>query len=173
MTNSQAQTPSQAGAKKKLRVGWFSFTCCEDSTIILTELLNDHFFAWRNLLDIRYAKVLKAKNVLNSLDVAFVEGAISSESQAEKLKKIRSLSQKLVAIGSCAVSGFPSAQRNLFKLETIAEIKPVLSRFQYLDRVLRVDEVVKVDASLTGCPMEADQFLALLDNILIEFDLKK
>jgi len=88
---------------KKLRIGWFSFTCCEDSTIILTELLNDHFFEWRDLLDIRYAKVLKGKNVLDSLDVAFVEGAISSQNQAEKLKKIRAVCRKLVAIGSCAV----------------------------------------------------------------------
>jgi len=120
---------------KKLKIGWFSFTCCEDSTIILTELLNDHFFEWRDLLDIRYAKTFKTKNVLDSLDVAFVEGAISSQNQAEKLKKIRSVSQKLVAVGSCAVSGFPSAQRNLFGKETTFEIKPILSRFQYLDKV--------------------------------------
>src|SRR3990167_7891185 len=158
---------------KKLKVGWFSFTCCEDSTIILTELLNDHFFAWRELLDIRYAKVLKTKNVLDSLDVAFVEGAISSQNQAEKLKKIRAVCRKLVAIGSCAVSGFPSAQRNLFNLETVAEIKPILSRFQYLDKVLRVNEVVKVDASLTGCPMEADQFVELMERLLLEFGIKK
>jgi len=158
---------------KKLKVGWFSFTCCEDSTIILTELLNDHFFAWRELLDIRYAKVLKSKNVLDSLDVAFIEGAISSKNQAEKLKKIRAVSKKLVAVGSCAVSGFPSAQRNLFNQETTFEIKPILSRFQYLDKVARVDEVVKVDASLTGCPMDPDKFVALLSGILVEFGLKK
>ena len=32
---------------KRLVVGWFSFTCCEDSTILFTELLNDHFDEWR------------------------------------------------------------------------------------------------------------------------------
>jgi len=32
---------------KKLKIGWFSFTCCEDSTIMFTEMLNDHFFAWK------------------------------------------------------------------------------------------------------------------------------
>ena len=95
------------------------------------------------------------------------------ENQAEKLKKIRAVCRKLVAIGSCAVSGFPSAQRNLFNLETVAEIKPILSRFQYLDKVLRVNEVVKVDASLTGCPMEADQFVELMERLLLEFGIKK
>jgi len=157
---------------KKLKIGWFSFTCCEDSTIILTELLNDHFFEWRDLLDIRYAKTFKTKNVLDSLDVAFVEGAISSQNQAEKLKKIRSVSQKLVAVGSCAVSGFPSAQRNLFGKETTFEIKPILSRFQYLDKVLRVDEVTKVDALLTGCPMDPGQFVELMERLFVEFGIK-
>src|ERR671912_21099 len=34
---------------ERLVVGWFSFTCCEDSTILLTELLNDHFDEWKKV----------------------------------------------------------------------------------------------------------------------------
>ena len=156
---------------KKLRVGWFSFTCCEDSTIIFTELLNDYFFRWKNLLDIRYAKALRTKNILDQLDVAFVEGAISSQNQAEKLKKIRGLSTKLVAIGSCSVSGFPSAQRNLFDQATLSEIKPILERFSYTPKVLKVDEVVKVDVYVAGCPMDEKKFLEVLDTLLVEFNV--
>jgi len=157
---------------KKLRVGWFSFTCCEDSTIIFTELLNDYFFQWKNLLDIRYAKALKTKNILDQLDVAFVEGAISSQNQAEKLRKIRGLSTKLVAIGSCAVSGFPSAQRNLFDQATLSEIKPILERFSYTPQVLKVDQVVKVDAYVAGCPMDEKKFLEVLNMLFVEFGIK-
>lgn len=156
---------------KKLRIGWFSFTCCEDSTIMMTELLNDHFFEWKGLLDIRHAKVLKTKNVLDELDVAFVEGAISSQNQVERLKKIRKLSKKLVAIGSCAVTGFPSAQRNLFDEKTRAEIQPILERFKYTERVLKLDEVVPVDALVPGCPMETDKFLEVLNQMLSEFGI--
>jgi hypothetical protein len=38
------RSPHQASGSdqhKRLVVGWFSFTCCEDSTILFTELLND------------------------------------------------------------------------------------------------------------------------------------
>jgi UPF0176 protein len=62
--------------QKKLRVGWFTFTCCEDSTVVFTEIMNDHFEEWRRVLDIRHARVLQSKNVLDQMDVAFVEGAI-------------------------------------------------------------------------------------------------
>ena len=156
---------------KKLRLGWFSFTCCEDSTIVMTELMNEHFFTWKKLLDIRHAKVLQTKNVLDELDVAFVEGAISGKDQLEKLKKIREVSKKLVAIGSCAVTGYPSAQRNLFDEQTTAEIKPILEKFEYTDKVLKLDEVVKVDAFVPGCPMEEEKFLSLLNSLLLEFGI--
>ena len=61
--------------KKKLKIGWFSFTCSEDSTILWIELMNDNYFKWKNLIDIRHARVLKKNNDLSNLDVAFVEGA--------------------------------------------------------------------------------------------------
>lgn len=159
--------------KKKLKIGWFSFTCCEDSTIMMTELLNEHFFEWKRILDIRHAKVLQTKNVLDELDVAFVEGAISSESQAAKLRKIREVSKKLVAIGSCAVTGFPSAQRNLFNEQTKAEIQHILEKFDYREKVAKLDEIVPVDAMVPGCPMETDKFLELLNQMLQEFGIKE
>jgi len=78
---------------KKLRVGWFTFSCCEDNTVVMTEIMNDYWQEWKRLIDFRYAKALKSKNVLDELDVAFVEGAISSEDQVKRLKEIREKSK--------------------------------------------------------------------------------
>lgn len=150
----------------KLKVGWFTFTCCEDSTILFTELLNDHFFEWKEKIDFVHMKVLKSKNTLTDMDVAFVEGAITSEIQAEKLKKIRQLAKKLIAIGACAVTGQPSGLRNAFDQNTRRDISPVLERFRYADTVRRLDELVTVDQVVPGCPMDADKFLALMNQLL-------
>jgi hypothetical protein len=46
------------GQHKRLVVGWFSFTCCEDSTILFTELLNDHFDEWKTVVEFRHIKAL-------------------------------------------------------------------------------------------------------------------
>lgn len=59
---------------KKLAIGWFSFSCCEDSTIVFSELLNDHFKDWVKLVDFKHVRILKKNNSLENLDVAFVEG---------------------------------------------------------------------------------------------------
>ena len=153
----------------KLRIGWFSFSCCEDSTIIFTELLNDHYREWKKLIDFKSALVLQKREDLSELDVAFVEGAITSKKQENKLKKIRKLSNKLVAIGACACVGMPSSQRNLFDEKTRKEIENLLIRFQYADKVKKVSEVVIVDAQVPGCPMDEKIFLQIINKYLREF----
>lgn len=157
----------------KLRVGWFTFTCCEDSTIVFTELLNDHWQEWKRLIDFRHARVLQSKNVLDEMDVAFVEGALSSNAQVEKVKEIRRLAKTLVAIGACACTGKPSDQRNDFDPARIKEIQHILDRFEYLPKVLKLSEVVTVDASVPGCPMDPKMFLKLVDDALIAHGLKQ
>lgn len=156
---------------KKLRVGWFTFTCCEDSTIVFTELLNTHWEQWKNNIEFVHAKVLQNTNKWEPMDVAFVEGAISSNEQEEKLKKIRNLATKLVAIGACACSGMPSSQRNTFDDKTRQEIQALLAKFHHSDTVRKLDEVVTVDGSVNGCPMGEKQFLDVLNKYLVEFSI--
>jgi len=155
---------------KKIKIGWFSFTCCEDSTIIFTELLNKYYRDWLKKIDFIHARILRKDDTqeLKEMNVAFVEGAISSEVQENKLKKIREKSKILVAIGSCAVTGSPSNQRNFFSRENFQEIKPILDRFKYKEKVLKVADVVRVDDSVPGCPMNEEIFVSLINKFLVK-----
>ena len=146
----------------KIKVGWFSFSCCEDNTIVFTELMNDHWQDWKKLFDFRHARVLKSKNILDELDIAFIEGAIASEDHIAKLKEIREKSKKLVAIGACAVIGMPAGQRNYFNEEQRKEIEFLTARFSALPKVLKVADVVKVDAEVGGCPIDSNKFLGVV-----------
>lgn len=154
---------------KKLRIGWFSFSCCEDSTIIFTEILNDYYLEWKDKLEIASALVLQKRSKINNLDVAFVEGAITSKIQETKLLEIRKESKKLVAIGACACIGMPSSQRNLFDSKTNNEIKNILIRFQYAKKVKKLSEIVKVDDQVPGCPMDENMFLQVINKYLEKF----
>ncbi len=158
----------------KLVVGWFSFTCCEDSTILFTELLNEHYDEWKKIIEFRSAKVLKSKNDMTGLDVAFIEGAISSEKQAAEVKKIRENSRYVVAIGSCACTGKPSAARNDFVGPELNEkIRWYLSNFNYNQKVQKLDEVIKVDDQVNGCPMNTEIFLLTLQKYLKLFNINE
>lgn len=160
---------NQSAKAKKLVVGWFSFSCCEDSTIMMTELLNDYYDEWSKVIEFRYAKILRQDKPLGPMDVAFIEGAIASAKQEKEVKKIRGLAKKVVAIGSCAVTGMPSGNRNSFDEKTKQEIKFLIERFNLGEKVKKLDEVITVDAKVPGCPMNTDLFLTAVTNILKEF----
>ena len=158
--------------QKKLVVGWFSFTCCEDSTILLTELLNKNLDTWKKLVEFRYLRALKSTNNIKDLDVAFIEGAISSEKQATEVKNIRNNAKYVVAIGACACTGLPSATRNSFTDDMITErIRGYMSTFDYNKKVQKLAEVIKVDDEVGGCPMNVTTFTEVLTKYLKLFGI--
>lgn len=160
------------GLNNKLVVGWFSFTCSEDSTILLTEALNNHFEEWKKLVEFRYMKVLKSQNSLNGLDVAFIEGTISSDKQAAELFEIRANAKYVIAVGACACTGMPSASRNSFNDKEIDEkITWYLSHFDYSQKVKKLSDLIKVDDEVPGCPMVLPTFLEILNKYLKVFNI--
>jgi sulfhydrogenase subunit delta len=158
--------------QKKIRIGWFSFCCSEDNTIVMTEVMNDHWQEWKEKLDFRHARVLKSKNIMDEFDIAFIEGVVASPEQEKKVKEIRAKSKKLVATGSCAVLGLPAGQRNDFTEEQKKSIDFLLSRFGALPKVLKVADVVSVDAEIPGCPMDVNKFLEVLNGLVAELNSK-
>ena len=158
---------------KKLKIGWFSFSCCNDSTIVFTELLNNNFSTWKRQIDFQYFPLLKKENKFKNLDVAFVEGAIAKEESKQELKKIRANCKKLVAIGSCAINALPAGQRNKFSKEKRKEIENLIKKFNLKRKVYSVSDIVKVDAEVPGCPMDEKIFLRVLNKQLKEFKIKK
>lgn len=155
--------------ERKIKVGWFSFSCCEDNTIVFTELMNDRWKEWKRLFDFRHARVLKSKNIFDEFDIAFIEGAIASEEQAGKVRAIREKSKKVAAVGACAVVGMPAGQRNFFTEGQKKEIEFLLARFGALPKVMKVSDVIKVDAEVPGCPMDPDKFLEAVNSLVKEF----
>lgn len=154
---------------KRLRVGWFTFTCSGDNTIVFMELMNERHGDWMKKLDFVHATMLKPKNEMKEMDVAFIEGAISSELEAEKARNIRKLAKVVVAVGACAVTGMPSAQRNSFSKEQMEHIRPFLKLHRLNEKVEPLSKFIRVDAEVPGCPMDEKTFLSIMDKYLQEF----
>ena len=135
---------------------------------MFTELLNKNYKEWFAKLEFVHARVLRKDDTaeIQPMDVAFVEGAISSDVQEAKLKKIREQAKTLVAIGACACTGSPSNQRNFFNASQNAEIKAILEKFKSKEKVLKLSDVVTVDATVPGCPMNEQIFLEIMNKFL-------
>ncbi len=165
-------TISMTATKKRLRLGFFSFTGCEGCMIVFLEILNTKYDSIKELIDIRYSKLMKTKNDIKDMDVAFVEGAISTKKEVERIKEVRTNSKRLVAIGTCAISGAPANHRNFFDEGTKERIQFIVQKFNQLEEVQPIKDFVRVDASVPGCPMMEDAFLEVLERYFREFGVR-
>lgn len=150
----------------KKKVGIFSFTCCEGCVVALIEAMNERYFEWKGKMDVRNFRALKKVKPVGKLDVAIVEGAISTEAEIPKLKRIREKAGVLVALGSGAVNGYPSNLRNKFSVGMKKAIAGDLKRMGQLPEVLPLSGVVKVDVEIDGCPVDEGELIEKIDGLL-------
>lgn len=152
-------------AKKKLKVGFFSFTCCQGCQF--TVLFVDKIFELLNKLDVAYFHLLKEKNrSAKGFDIAFIEGAITTKREIKKLKEIRKKSKFVVAMGACAVNGGVPAMRNYIDNKELK--KYVYSQNMLHDSidVEPLDEFIKVDYYMRGCPIMKEEFVEFVEKFI-------
>ena len=130
-----------------------------------------------NQCDVVYGPLVDAKHVPEAIDLALVEGAVSSVHDWHLVIELRARSKLLVAFGDCAVTGNVPSMRNVVPLSAIyqrvyratAAIEgdcPTNGVPRLLDRVLPVHQVVSVDVFLPGCPPDAEAIYQVLLDVL-------
>jgi len=105
---------------------------------------------------------------LEKVDVAFVEGSISTPQDLERIRAIRQTAQTLVTIGACATAGGIQALRNGLANSAgwLADIYASPEYIQSLPESRPVSAHVKVDLELWGCPVTTEQVFTALGDLL-------
>jgi coenzyme F420-reducing hydrogenase gamma subunit len=101
------------GARARPRLGVFKFASCDGCQLSLLNL-EDELLPLLERIDL--ACFLEASSRTDDegpLDVALVEGSITTRPDSERIRRIRERSARLVTIGACATSGGIQALRNL------------------------------------------------------------
>jgi len=158
---------------KRLRVGVFSFACCEGCCISMIESLNSKLFEWEGKVEFVNFRALKKVGKIRDMDVAFVEGAIGAEKDILRIGEIRAYAKKLIAVGSGAINGWPSNLRNDFVGEKRERVMALAKRLGQLEKVVPISSVVKVDDEISGCPISEEDFVKKMDSLLEEFGFDK
>lgn len=153
------------------RVAFFDFASCggcQLSVINLEEKLIDLV----ELVDIvSFRAVMKEHS--DDYDIAFVEGSIARPIDNEQLRFIRDRAKILVALGACACIGGINALRNRFTIEdvkkTVYANDPNINDNPYFDifSVKAVDDVVKVDYYIPGCPADNREIVHVITALVL------
>jgi F420-non-reducing hydrogenase small subunit len=116
-------------------------------------------------LDIRYSPPLMDTKEPPEVTLALVEGAVANEENETTLIRLRQKSKILVALGTCACAGGITGMRNLATREEVlacgyihtpttvnGKIPAGPPLPELTESVKAVDQVVKVDHYIPGCP---------------------
>ena len=131
------------------------------------------------MADIVRSPIVDGKE-LPPVDIALVEGSVTSDEHAAELQHIRRQSRLLVSLGDCAITTNVTGMRNAFRVADLlrnayAEAAsndghgsmPGDSALLTLqDKVLPLHELVAVDYMIPGCPPDADTIFYVLSELL-------
>lgn len=154
-------------ANKKVRVAFFDFADCEGCQLQLT-YINEALLGVLSHVDIvNFREVMHERS--EDYDVAVVEGSITRPHDEERIKKIRSIAKYVIAYGACATIGGVNGIMRQHKIEDAVKIVNPNRKFALETGLVRpVDQVVKVDAYVHGCPTNNKEFLEVLKSLLLK-----
>ena len=121
-------------------------------------------------VDLVYGPLVDAQEFPKGVDVAVVEGAVSSRDDLEKVRLIRARSKLVVALGDCAVTSNVPAMRNNIPVKKLLEgiygIVPTDGVPPLLRHAVPVHDAIKVDLHVPGCPPAAQAIAFVLGELL-------
>ncbi len=149
----------------KPKVAFFDFACCEGCQLQVANFGEE-------LLDIlEVVDVVNFREVMSEngedYDIAIIEGSITNQHAVERIKKIREKAKIVIAYGACACTGGINAMKNNFEMPEIMHYV-YKDDAKYFDTIptKAVDQVVKVDYYVHGCPVYPKEFVDVLKCVL-------
>jgi len=130
------------------------------------------FVYWPAVVDFKMES-LKARDA-GSVLVGFIEGAVRTKADLEHVKLMREKCALIIAFGSCAAYGNVAGLANQWDIETLKRRKfievesatnetptiPSQNLPEFQDKIINVDEFIKVDAYMSGCPPRPEQIIS-------------
>jgi coenzyme F420-reducing hydrogenase gamma subunit len=151
----------------KPKVAIFEFGCCEGCQLQLVNL-EEKLLDLVEMVDVVSWREASSEHHEGPYDVTFVEGSITREEEIKRLKKIREDSKVLIALGACAHLGGVNCNKNVMDQEEVR-------RYVYGDKASwfssilarPLSAVVKVDYAIPGCPIDKEEFLKVVTDLLL------
>jgi len=153
----ETRNPQPATRAAKPRVAVHKFSSCDGCQLAFLNM-GEELLTLTGLVDIVHFAEAGPVEPEVQVDIAFVEGSVSTPEELGRIQHIRANSRFLVTMGACATTGGLQALRNLADAqEWIAAIYAKPEYIASLDTATPIAQHVKVDLELWGCPVTKRQ----------------
>ena len=160
------QPPVERPAPPAPRVAVWKFASCDGCQLSFLSA-RDRLLPMAELVDVAYFLEVGRADPEGHFAVSFVEGSITTERDAERIRHVREISDVLVTIGACATAGGVQALRNSRDVTELRET--VYARPEWIETLATstpIADHVAVDLELRGCPVETDQLIEVVSATL-------
>jgi len=166
MPPSERTTQSAKHIKHRPRLAVFKFASCDGCQLSILNM-EDDLLAIGQHLDIAFFPEASSRMQAGPYDIVLVEGSITMPEHAHQLAEIRKQATVLITIGACATTGGIQALRNWADVEAFKQVVyPSPEYIQSLSTSTPISEHVHVDYELWGCPIDKQQLLRVLSDLL-------
>ncbi len=148
------------------RLAVVKFASCDGCQLSILNL-EDDLLAIGQALEIAYFP--EASSTINPgpYDIVLVEGSITTAEDAHRIRSLREQAKLLITIGACATAGGIQALRNWADVETFKRaVYPSPEYIQSLSTSTPISEHVHVDFELWGCPIDRNQLLRVITDLV-------
>jgi sulfhydrogenase subunit delta len=152
----------------KPRIAVFDFACCEGCQLQIVNLEEEILDLLGGADVVEWREAMSEQS--DEYDIAIIEGSITRPEDEARIKEIRSRAGVLIALGACATIGGINKLKNNFDLDEVKTCvygadakKPHLATAM----TKAVDEVVKVDFKVEGCPIDRKEFTYIVRCLLM------
>lgn len=122
-----------------------------------------------DIAEVQSFVMAQSDNDSGKVDIALVEGSVSTEEQKEHLLKIREESEIVVAIGNCSCYGGPQAMdigrenwednyKQVYGDIEMEHTDPIESR--------PIGSFIEVDMLIPGCPIDRGEFMSVFSKLV-------
>jgi coenzyme F420-reducing hydrogenase gamma subunit len=140
----------------------WKFSSCDGCQLSVLDC-EDELLALADRLHVAYFLEASSAVVEGPYDVSLVEGSITTQHDAERIREVRASSGKLITIGACATAGGIQALRNFADVEQF--VKVVYAEPDFISTLATSTPIsahVPVDFELNGCPINKRQLLEVI-----------
>jgi len=150
---------------QKPKIAIYDFTDCEGCQVKLIEL-KEKLLVLEKRVDIVNWRLGQENNKPGPFDISIIEGTPITQHEIDLLKKLRKESKILIGLGSCAtLGGIPGIINKSQRKKWYKKIYGDNYKPRGID-ALPLSAYVKVDFLIHGCPVDENELIRIMEDLL-------
>lgn len=151
--------------EKKLKISIVGLTSCEGCSFAVLDL-GLEFIESIDHFDLGDFHLIMDEKKGDRYDIMFIDGAPLTKENIKTLKELRRRSKYLIALGACACNGvIPNIKNYINKEKAVRYQYPKTHKSVFNPNIRPIKRLVKVDFEIPGCPIEAKDFLTVINSL--------